>query len=61
MTDYIIADVILIVIMIAIFSIKPGTSASVNLKKELVTVSRETPVDDRAIVAAIETNGYKVV
>ena len=110
MTDYIIAGVMLIVIMIAIFSIKkkaknkassgayvaksrklktiaekktfcvegmhcqncvnrvmedvqdiPGTSASVNLKKGLVTVSMETPVDDRVIVATIEKHGYKVV
>lgn len=113
MTDYIIDGVILIVIMIAIFSIKkkaknkarccgsgayvaksrklktiaekktfcvegmhcqncvnrvmedvqdiPGTSASVNLKKGLVTVSMETPMDDSVIVAAIEKHGYKVV
>ena len=39
----------------------PGTSASVNLKKGLVTVSMETPVDDRVIVATIEKHGYKVV
>lgn len=39
----------------------PGTSASVNLKKGLVTVSMEAPVDGRVVVAAIEKHGYKVV
>ena len=39
----------------------PGTSASVNLKNRLVTVSVETPMDDSVIIAAIEKHGYKVI
>ena len=39
----------------------PGTSASVNLKKGLVTVSLEQSMDDRVIAAAIEKHGCKVI
>jgi len=39
----------------------PGTFVSVNLKKGLVTVSLEQPVDDGVIIAAIEKHGYKVI
>lgn len=37
----------------------PHTSASVNLKKGLVTVSLETPVAEETLRAAIEKGGYE--
>ena len=39
----------------------PGTSASVNLKKGVVTVSMEKPVENSALIMAIEKHGYKVL
>lgn len=39
----------------------PGTSASVNLKKGVVTVSLAQPTEDAVIIAAIEKHGYKVI
>lgn len=39
----------------------PGTSASVNLKKGIVAVSVEAPMDDGVIIAAIEKHGYRVI
>ena len=39
----------------------PGASASVNLKKEIVTVSMESPMADDILISAIEKHGYKVV
>ena len=39
----------------------PGTSAAVNLKKGVVTVSLEQPVENAALIAAIEKHGYKVM
>ncbi len=38
-----------------------GTSASVNLKKGLLTVSMEKEIDDTAIIEAVEKRGYKIV
>lgn len=39
----------------------PHTSAVVNLKKGIVTVSMEEPVDENEIKAAIEKHGYVVI
>ena len=38
----------------------PEASASVNLKKGLVAVSMEQPIDDSVIISAIEKAGYTV-
>lgn len=37
-----------------------GTSASVNLKKGILTVSMEKEIDDAVIIAAVEKHGYGV-
>lgn len=46
-------------VMEAVHSLK-GTSAVVNLKKGIVTISMETPMDTSLIKAAIEKAGYTV-
>lgn len=38
----------------------PGTSARVNLRKGIVTVSMESPVEDAVLIRAIQKGGYKV-
>lgn len=38
----------------------PGASAEVQLKRGLVTVSMEKPIEDAVIIAAIEKAGYEV-
>lgn len=37
-----------------------GTSASVNLKKGLITVSMEKEIDDTVIISAVEKHGYDI-
>lgn len=37
-----------------------GTSASVNLKKGILTVSMEKELDDTVIIAAVEKHGYSI-
>lgn len=39
----------------------PHSSAKVNLKQGIVTVSMEEPIDENEIKAAIEKHGYVVV
>lgn len=46
-------------VMEAVNSI-PGASADVKLKRGLVTVSMEKPIEDAVITEAIEKAGYKV-
>lgn len=64
MTDYIIADVILIVVMIAIFSIKKKAKSKASCcgSGTYVAESRKIKtVTEKKIVAAIEKHNYKVI